>query len=298
MHDLHIVLQLLAKLLSNSPEIGSRLKLRLSAECQAQGIGPFSYTALGYRSFKDFLENGTDGMVDIEFPDGPGDLKVSLRDNLRELYRPISLAGTGDNGSPHSGNALKSAVWQAFCNPDINRRRFLHIASASVRHFTVQDGTPPDIAEHGADFIEITPIGGDEQLAWMRSFISRTQLGTDTATLITSILSEPYSSRMNASFTQALGNRADAWRRERVAKIEAVIRSWADRHQYPVHKLYVMGSKPGTGEAAHPPVFAEPTINTGVRQKTQQLLQMLSDDDIARLVLPSILDAILKTSQR
>ena len=298
MQESRIHVQLLAKLLSESPEIGSRLKVRLNAASVAHGIGPFNYAALGYRSFKDFLERGTDGIVEVELPNGPGDLRVSLRDNLRELYRPVPAEGAEGTETSHSGNVVRSPVWQAFCNPDINRRRFLHISSSTVRHFTMQEGMPPDIAEHSDEFLEITPISGDEQLAWIRSFLGRVQVDGDTAAMLETILAGTYSSRMNAAFTQALGNNAEAWRRERVAKIEDVIRRWADRHQFPVHKLYVMTAKPAFHEAVSASVLAEPAVETGARHRSQQLLHMLSEDDIARLVLPTILDAILKTTQR
>ncbi len=294
MPESRIHLQLLAKLLSESPEIGSRLKLRLNAECIANGLGPFDYTALGYRSFKDFLEHGTDGIVHVDPPNGPGDLRVSLRDELRELYRPVSAQGAA---LPRSTNALRSPVWQAFCNPDPNRRRFLHVASATVRHFTVQEGMPPDIAEHGTEFLEITPISGDEQLAWMRNFLSRAQVSADTAAMLNTILAGPYSSHMNAAFTQALGGHAEAWRRERVAKIEDVIRRWADSHQFPIHKLYVIAARPVASEVVPTNTLSEPKVDPSARHRAQQLLQMLSEDDIVRLVLPTILDAILKTTQ-
>jgi hypothetical protein len=298
MQESPIHLQLLAKLLSESPDIGSRLKLRLNAESIAHGMGPFNYAALGYRTFKDFLQNGTDGIVHVELPNGPGDLRVSLREELRELYRTVPAQGAEGAGPSHSNNTVRNPVWQAFCNPDTNRKRFLHVASATIRHFTVQEAMPPDIAEHGDEFLEITPIGSEEQLAWMRSFLSRTQVASETAPMLETILSGPYNSGMNAAFTQALGDNAEAWRRERVTKIEDVIRRWADSHNFPVHKLYVMKAGPVAKEATFISVMAEPTPNTSARHRAELLLQMLSEADIAQMVLPTILDAILKTTKR
>lgn len=294
MQKSHIHLQLLAKLLAESPYIGSRLKLRLNAESIAHGLGPFNYAALGYRTFKDFLQHGTDGIVHVELPNGPGDLRVSLLDNMRELYQLVPTQDTEGAGPSLSNNTVRSPVWQAFCNPDTNRRRFLHVPSATVRHFKVQEGMPLDIAEHGDEFLEITPIGGEEQLVWIRSFLGRIQVDGDTGAMLETILTGPYSSGMNAEFTQALGVNAEAWRRERVAKIEDVIRHWADRHQFPVHKLYVMTD----GSVASASALLEPTVDASARHRAQLLLQMLSEDDIARLILPTILDTILKTTRR
>ena len=110
MQDSTPYVQLLAELLSESPEVGARLKQRLVALSSERGLEPFNHAALGYRSFKEFLKNGTEGLVVVESPVGPGDVRVSLNETYRSLYLPTI---TAEERLPqaHPGLTVRSAVW-------------------------------------------------------------------------------------------------------------------------------------------------------------------------------------------
>lgn len=289
--------QLLAELLSQSPEVGARLKQRLVALSSQRGLEPFNHSTLGYRTFKEFLQNGTDGLVIVESPVGPGDLRVSLNESYRSLYHPPNATGEEQLPQSQQGLIVRNAVWQAFCNPDTNRRRFLHVGSGAVRHFTMQEGMPRDIEEHPGEFLEITPISSEEQLAWMRNFAKHEDLPEATREALEEILVGPYTSGMNKAFTQALGEYSKEWRQERTARIEEIIRRWAAEQKFPVHKLYM----PLTGTIAQSvdrtTVVSPAAASKGTREKALKLLEVLSDEDIARLVIPAILDAILTTTR-
>lgn len=296
MQDSIPYVQLLAELLSESPEVGARLKQRLVALSKDRGLVPFNHTTLGFRSFKEFLQNGTEGLAIVEPPVGPGDLLVSLNETYRSLYYPANIAGEEHVPQAQQELTVRNAVWQAFCNPDTNRKRFLHVGSGAVRHFTQQEGMPRDIEEHPEEFLEITPISGDEQLVWMRHFANRDDLLGVTKEALNEILVGPYTSGMNKAFTQALGENSRDWRQERTARIEEIIRRWAMEQKFPVHKLYVPRS--GTvAQSMDRPTVSSATPAIGAREKASKLLEVLSDEDIARLIIPAILDAILTTTR-
>jgi hypothetical protein len=166
-----------------------------------------------------------------------------------------------------------------------------------VRHFTQQEGMPRDIEEHTGEFLEITPISGEEQLAWMRNFAKRDDLPGGTKEALDEILVGPYTSGMNKAFTQALGERSKKWRQERTARIEEIIRRWAADQNFPVHKLYVLPAGTVVQRVDRTTVVSAPAATKGAREKALKLLEVLSDEDIARLVIPAILNAILTTTQ-
>ncbi|PHV08327.1 hypothetical protein CSQ96_06605 [Janthinobacterium sp. BJB412] len=178
----------------------------------------------------------------------------------------------------------------------MNRKRFLHLPSAAVRHFTVVEGMPADIQLNIGDYLEITPITGLEQIQWMQSFLATLELTPGEMAALKVIVAEPYSSSMNAAFTQALGEHGGGWRQLRTARVHEIIRQWAEANQVPLLKLYTPNSRENDRRVHSPETL--PTAALGARQKAQQLLEVLSDDDVARLVIPTILNAILSTTQR
>lgn len=103
--------QLLQQILAaRSPELGARLKQRLSASLREQGFPPFDERALGHKSFQAFLEKTQGEWLEVARPTtGPGDILVSLRGRLGAS---ATIPGRSEP-LPH----FRNEVWQAFTNP-------------------------------------------------------------------------------------------------------------------------------------------------------------------------------------
>jgi hypothetical protein len=290
-----IIEQLLVQLLSNQPpEIGARLKQRLNAAFIANGFGRFNEQLLGYRKFKDFLEQGTSGMINVERQGEKGDVWVSLRENIRGHSESIECSRATARGIGQPQPVVRSDIWQAFCNPDLQRKRFLHKKSVAVRHYMVQQGMPADIGSHLDDYLEIVPISGTTQTTWMREFLEFLSISPSKKATLEAIVKEPYSSSINSTLTHALGTTdGGGWRLFRTKQIHSVICKWAQSHTFPLDKLYT----PATSACeVVSPVLVLTTLS--VRQKAIRLLELLPDEDIAEFVISPILNAILINTQR
>lgn len=293
MQDSTIYEPLLVELLSNSPVIGATLKQRLMRLAKDRELPPFSLDALGYRSFKDYLKNGVGNLVTVMLPVGPGDILVFLN----QAYRDQASSTELPLAESVRGQAIRNAVWQAFCNPDAKRKRYFHRATGAIRHFLTSEATPADIQDRPHDFIEIAPIDGERQLEWMRNYVAKLVEQGFSSDTVNDILNSQYTSGLNKAFTQELDIYAEDWRKERTAHVIAAIHHWASENKVSLHILYTAKEVPAPQFAV--PVAAQPSsaVVTGIREKIHKLLEVLSEEEIARLVMPTVLNAILTTTQ-
>ncbi|MGX9694435.1 hypothetical protein ACTJNK_29130 [Achromobacter anxifer] len=293
MHDFHIVKQLVGQLLSDrSPEFSARLKQRLANETIAQGLGYFDESVFGYTKFKDFLEKGLADLVEVQRPSNSGDILVSLRHS--------DSSPSGLNTAPSRAPAfppIRGEIWQAFINLDPKRRRFLDRKTYAVRHF-IRDAASPDraiVEKNQEDFVEILPISGAMHLGWMKSFLDSVQMSYTAGSEFDNVVSQPYSSHLNAKFASALGALGEVWRRYRADKVAGQVKEWATLHGVPMEALFAT-PKIGPKEISTPIGSSEvPAI--GAKERIVRLLDLLSDDDVNRLVLPTILSTILIKSR-
>jgi hypothetical protein len=300
MLDLNVTSQLLTQLLSiHAPEFGARLKQRLNTLVAERGLGRFDERAFGYRKFHDFLERAHGELIKVERPSETGDILVSLK----------SPTATGSGSSPavtaprvlSHQTPIRSDVWQAFSNPDRTRKRFMNKHSYAVRHFV--EGQPnhayAEISAAPEDFVEIKEIDGATHLEWMKNFLDGIRLPAGERVAFDALLNEPYTSGVNATFTRALGEHSTAWRHFRTKLVVDQITAWARRHAIPIANLRIqLRASTATLAPAAPAVpDAVRTAALSSREQVIKLLDLLTDEDIARLVLPTLLSTILVKSR-
>lgn len=285
MNELDIAKALIPQLLSSaSPEYGARLKQRLNTELVAQGFSPFNERQFGFKKFSEFLSETLGSLVELEHFSAGGDIRVSLK----ATPQSPSLAIPATHAvSP----VIRSDVWQAFTNPDENRKRFLKKTTGEVVHFVegAESAYEAQVKNHPVDFVQIDPVTGEIQKQWMLSFIEQKRLSASDREALTALIQGKYSSSLNAAFARVLGANGEAWREFRTAKIDQAIRVWAKQHSVEFSDLCVARNEaPITKKLA--------VVNQGnstPKERAVHLLALLSDEDISRIIIPAILSTLL-----
>jgi hypothetical protein len=286
--DADLVTEVLRQALeTRSPELGATLKQRLNMLLAQRGAGPFDERALGFKKFQDFL--GSQDWLEIKKPTGSGDISVFLR-----TAPPIQVSSTDtqrEKPSP-SNIAIRSDIWQAFTNPDPKRKRHFHRTNGAVLHFVEGEDSPNSALVNDArdEFIEIQPIDGAMQLRWMRMFLDALPLGGNERSAVDAMLVEPYTSALNVTFTRALGSHAGSWREFRTRRVTDQITAWAAQAGVPIEQLHPPTSSHVAAVPARQPAMSQ-------RERAMKLLELLSDEDIARLVIPVLLSTLLVQSR-
>lgn len=281
--------QLILQLLSErSPEFGARLKQRLDALLARKGLGRFDQRAYGYQKFSSFLSSALGDKVLIEQPSGAGDMRIILRKTSQ---------GTSTFASPSQfpehAAVIRSEVWQAFTNPDSKRKRFFDKETKSIRHFVIEEPLFGATAhEPDANRIEIQRISPETQKAWMRSFLDSLRMPADEITPLEALITQNYTSALNAAFTRALGDNSSSWRSFRTHRVIMTIRAWASSNGVDFNDLCVQRDSIQAGARK-----TDDETQFTPRQRAVKLLDLLTDDDIAQLVIPTLLSSILIKSR-
>ncbi|MGU7780477.1 OST-HTH/LOTUS domain-containing protein [Burkholderia sp. PU8-34] len=308
MHDVRDASsQFLTQILSvDSPELGARLKQRLKSAFVSSGLGVFDEKSLGFKKFSDYLLRAHGDLVNVERQEGLGDILVSLRGTptARSFYLP-----TLTQPKALDGPVIRSDVWQAFANPDPERKRFFNSQTDKVVHYLDgQDSTERAQVEASHEsFVEIPPISREAQERWMRDFLDGASLPPNEKEALGPLIAEPYSSTVNATFTRALGAHGVAWRKYRTAQVTSTIEAWASNAGVAISRLHVAPA-PVTSSATQAGVTVESHATADLsfsprsdqmppRQQVLKLLELLTDDDISRLVLPTLLSTIMIRSR-
>lgn len=300
--------QLLTQLLSiNSPELGARLKQRLNAAFIASGLGGFDEKSFGFAKFADYLLRVHGELVCIERREGCGDIFVSLRSaSSKRILTALSPNCAKTGNAP----VIRSDVWQAFTNPDSERKRFFHKQTGKVVHYLNGQASAErsEVEASPELFLEIIPISKDTQAEWMKDFLDAMPLPLNEKEVLQALIAKPYSSTVNVTFSRALGSHSMAWRNYRTERVMAFIQKWASEKSVPLSKLHVTTVDTLTGaiqsaasndaEMTMRQIHgAQPTDQLPPRQQVLKLLELLSDDDIMRLVIPTLLSTILIKSR-
>lgn len=282
--QLESVRQVLAKILKEkSPISGAQLKVRLIWETTQVGLPPFDERHFGYRKFTDFLAGIAEDLLTIKHPEGPGDVEVFVRQSLNGPE-------TSFQGSKRQSIRLRNAAWQAFTNPDPNRKRFWSKETGEIIHYL--EGQNSDfekkILADPSRFIEIHPTEAATQTNWMLEFLDGADLSAEQKQAIRPIPVQPYSSLVNVLFTRALGQQGELWRSFRVKKVLERAREWAETNGISFEQLKDTPEDPPATQ-----ILAVAVAGTPVRKRLGEILDMLEDDEIRRVVLPTALACIL-----
>lgn len=292
-----VVSKLLVQILSQSPEPGARLKQRLSQALVANGYIGFNEKSLGYQKFTSYLLNEHGDTVQVTRPNGGGDIIVSLRS-------PVS---TAHPEATNSSLSIRNDFWQAFVNPDPNRRRFLNRSTGEIEHFLISEETKKKEEEYRSSdaFVEIAPIPEQEQKAWMLNFISKHELSDTEKSTLEAIASERYSSSANNKFSHALGNaRGQEWKHFRASRVIKAINAWIESNvidRSVVHASQKSSYAPRTPELARLGLDTQPlssgTNELNPKAQVLKLLDLLSDEDVTRVIIPTLLSTIMIRSR-
>lgn len=282
--------ELLLQLLQDGePELGARLKQRLSTAFVIGGHGALNHRLWGFPKFIDFLQANSD-ILQISRPSGPGDVTVALRSdhcsNNPTLRRPVA-----------NHPKIRNDVWQAFTNVDAQRQRFYNRNTGIVHTFSEEES--PDFSDFNLDHgerVEIRPIGGGEHLEWMRDFVANLDIPDEQRGMWQRMLDTEYSSSLNATFTSLLGSHGLDWRRQRSRHVFGKIQEWATANKILLSALQESPPSPLPQKTDHtqsPQVAPTPPSNVSeARVRVTGLLDLLSDDDLDSIVLPLLLSTL------
>lgn len=294
--------QVLVEILKeNGPQLGAKLKVRLSAALGRRlGLPPEQWHVLIPR-LSHFLAAHSD-LVEVQRPTGPGDIRVSLR--------PDSSPAPATEAEPTTRIWYRPDVWTAVVNPDRERRRFFHRRTYELVHFVDQALTPPnpELARRvagDASFVEIRFADADTQTGWMREFLETTPLISEAHKKIARHLVEvPFDSSLNIAFAAALGPHADAWRRFRARKVDEQINDWARNNGIDLEALKtfsVATAEPTRAPIEAPPVPPPPkqaateTQGSDLRSTLRGIVESLDDSELPQVLIPlSAVNRILR----
>ncbi|WP_410537392.1 UPF0158 family protein [Streptomyces sp. KL2] len=231
-----------------SPVTGSAVRLEMGRRT----YGGFDPKRVGYKRFRDFLDDAeARGYVEID-RDRPGDVSVAI---------PGAATEAGSTAR------MRSDLWKAFA--DWNPRTSRFYALDEDRVVTLPTEPAPleptryaelrtKISENPSGFIEIKPISRQQQLDWMRDFAL---LVTDpeVSRVLTEALKSEHPARYFVVVLRSFPNLLNRWHntlRERVYR-EAL--KWRDSdsrltsvqiNQFPLSAQQAVSQKPEEEEVA------------------------------------------------
>lgn len=296
MDELQLITRIIIELISNSSgELSARLKQRLNATLISQGHPSLDEKKYGCRKFADFLKGPLGEYVRLEWPEGSGDVRVTLKRDVAPTRQ--KLVSRESRAKVDRPTALRSDVWQAFTNPDTSRKRFYNLVTNRVIHFV--EGVDHDyhllVDSKPADFVEIIQIPVDAHRAWMREFLELAAVTPGELVPLQALVNSTYSSDVNAAFTKALGDRELQWRQMRTLKISERIQAWAVEHNINPDNLSIQPA------ATSAPIVERPATPSGSilspRQQAIRLLELMSDEEILKSAIPVLLNSVLSKSK-
>lgn len=290
MNEPDYIRPLLQQLLSGrEPELGARLKQRLNALLSEKGLPRFDEKLFGYRKFHSFLQQTQADWLHVTKPEGAGDIHVAVKP-----AKPSPSSDGRTTGA--SGQPIRSDVWQAFTNPDAERRRYYQPSTGLVIHYQQTEQSPrrAEIQANPGDYVEIRPIDGTLQQQWMREFLDSIPITGPERAPYEALLAEPYSSALNATFTRALGDHANAWREFRTSRVANAIWTWAMQAGVPAERIHAAAKEVRSIEKSEPAF--DPVASP--RVQAAKLLDLIADDDIRQVVIPILLSTLMVKNRR
>ena len=213
------------------PLLGAKLKVLLFADLSRRLNVGMSELEKMIPKLGPFLAENVDL---VQVARGQSDITVSLAS-------PDLTVNTVDAAS--SNVWFLAEVWQAFLNPDPQRRRFFHRSTHKIVHFLSNSTARPnpEIAcrvQADPAFIEIDFAPAAVQTDWMREFLETNAFLSEWSKRVCRhFLSVPFESAVNEAFSAALKQHSSAWKRLRSTKADQLIKEWADKNRVSVADL-------------------------------------------------------------
>jgi len=288
---------ILCDLLGAGPVRGARLKLLFSHAFEGREGVPYAEAFAQFSKFSDLLGQHLD-VLQIDRPDGPGDVTVRLREGATAIgTRP-------PQGAQASASLfMRPDLWQALTNPDPRRRRFVHCVTGEIVHFLADSDAEPNprIAERVArepQFVEIRAISAETQRTWMQDFVESGALTEARRRIVAPVLDLPYSSQVNTLFAGGLGEQAEAWRGFRARRVADYIRQWCSEKGLEVENVLRPGgvqrhlptaseSPAQLHEAAVKGVATGPHDAGDLRRSLVAALEQMTEEELSRVLFPA-----------
>lgn len=300
-----VVAEILPTLLSEQThELGARLMQRIKAVFSSRGLPDFEPKKEGYPKFSVYLERLHGDIARVVRIPGESDVHVFKKSHSSSLHL---IQQTPVSQTIKQNVVIRSNVWQAFLNPDVLRKRFFNKKTKDIIHFipyqdTVEEG---EVNANPSICVEILPIPGPEQLSWMREFLSSTPINEPEKQVITAQIGDKYSSALNATFINSLGAYSTLWRKHRIPRIINHIQAWAEKNGIPFSDLCVSGtlhtSPVKEEEESMENAMMDMCSQTEAlppRRLAHKLLDLMTENDIALMVLPTMMNTLLFKSRQ
>lgn len=285
----------------NEYELGARLKQRIQAVFSSRNLPEFDPKKEGYPKFSVYLERLHTDVVRVVRIPGQSDVHV-----YKKAHSSLSVTNSAPKSDLNRQSVvIRSDIWQAFLNPDVSRKRFFNKELKNITHYIPSQNSSEEIAvgAHPESFVEITPIPGSEQLGWMREFLANSPINEAERQVIASQIGERYSSALNATFINSLGSQGTLWRKYRIPRIINHIETWAEQNKVPFGELcvspvsYPSQLKVAANQSA-PYGDSETTNALSSKQLAHKLIDLMTEVDVAQMVLPTIMNTLLFKSRQ
>lgn len=272
---------ILVELLTGHGQVAAaHLKPRLAAELLERVGIVFDERGLGYKNFLTFLQSNKD-IIEVNHPGGPGSVWVSLKtDEISqdEVQRQEAIQ-----------NRLPVSVWQAFTNPDPNRKRFYNKEKGIVIHYLEGSARQQDFKHQqevdiDTDYIEITPISSDQHSEWMKNFLSEHNLAPRVKEVCETIANSVYSSAVNYAFTQSLGRIGESWKLERSKKVHDFAIQWANENNIDFWSAKEVPQSISANRPASSESFED---DDNWRVLIKRAIDLMGKEELARVSIPA-----------
>lgn len=290
-----VVAEILPSLLSeHTYELGARLKQRIQKFFLDQGMPAFDPRKEGFPKFSVYLERLHSDIAKVVRIAGNSDVHVYRQHSSSAQNTPVVPI----NLTEKKNIVIRSDVWQAFVNQDLSRKRFYNKKTCAVMHFIPSSGSSEEnlFSANPEEYVEISPVLGEEQLKWMREFLDSAPIGDAEKDVIAGQLHGNYSSALNATFINSLGKQGSLWRRNRIPRIISFIEEWAGKNEIPFSELCAKDSLDSDiSRTRKSETLVENFPDTPIppRALAHKLLDLMTEDDIARTVLPAMMNTLL-----
>lgn len=257
---------------------GASLKPELKRRTQ----GAFNETALGFRSFGDFLRAAAEAQViDLhKAPRGPDWIAVP---HGIALIEPAVF-----DAAPRSSSRIRSDIWACVIDWRDGLKRVYH--KAADRAFLFREvPTPGELPEQAAqrrlyeanpdEFIDVPRVSFETQISWMREFADGVDDTAAREVLVFALGRE----RPAREFTDALRSKPDlrrAWRDVRLGRVLDVIANWASANDLTIDP-FERGDRTTTSRSS-----AVPPRASDVRAILRRAIDRMPESELMRISIP------------